>query len=99
MTFASTTFLQSDFTLVLPGTVAGTLVENNTSLVLDIAHTTLQAPAQEIVAPTTTADFGSNDSSASITVIPTPEPGSVLLLACGGTWLLGYRRQRHFRAE
>ncbi|MEZ0255741.1 MAG: beta strand repeat-containing protein [Chthoniobacter sp.] len=99
MTFASTTFLQSDFTLVLPGTATGTLIEKSTSLVLNITHTTLPALGQEMVAPTTKADSGFNDSATSITMTPTPEPGSALLLAFGGTALLGYRRQRRSRAK
>jgi hypothetical protein len=52
-----------------------------------------------MVAPTTTADSKFDGSAASITMTPTPEPGSALLLAFGGTSLLGYRRQRRSRAK
>ncbi|HEY3901505.1 MAG TPA: autotransporter-associated beta strand repeat-containing protein [Chthoniobacter sp.] len=100
--FSSTTFSLSDFTLDLPNSVSGILVENSKSLLLDITQAELPAHTEEI--PTTTdsglATASITDPSSAISFTPseplqpTPEPGSALLLAFGGATLLGWRRRR-----
>ena len=96
-TFASTTFSASSFTLAMPTGYSGHLVETSTSLILDVDSGSGEQPAHsESVAHA--EFFAAEDSisadSSSLTVTPTPEPGSVLLLAFGGATLLGWRRRR-----
>jgi hypothetical protein len=101
-TFASTTFSLSDFTLDLPNGVSGILVENTKSLVLDITQAELPAHSEETSAPadsdlataSVTDPTPGSSFTPSDTLQPTPEPGSALLLAFGGSILLGWRRKR-----
>jgi hypothetical protein len=99
MTFASTTFVQTDFTLELPTNYTGTLVETSTSLMIE----NLVDPPPHMEE----ADFSGGahltapelmDTTIStpnnLTVSPTPEPGSVALLAFGASALIGRRRRR-----
>ena len=105
--FAATTFAQTDFTLELPNNISGNLIETKTALELQI--TLNERPASTFADTDTSAplaDSSSTDSaplvadpplSATPDLTPTPEPGSALLLACGGSLLLGYRRRRRGR--
>jgi autotransporter-associated beta strand protein len=98
-TFASTTFSLSDFTLVLPNNVSGTLVENSQSLVLDITQAELPAHSEDLTTPadaalaSTAPDSSFNESSALTTITPTPEPGSSVFLSLGLAGLLSFRRR------
>ena len=99
-TFASTTFSLTDFTLDLPNNISAILVENSKSLVLDITQAQLPAHGDETssgLSDGAVAD-GMSGSSSSFTpnepLQPTPEPCSALLLAFGGSLLLGWRRRR-----
>jgi len=107
-TFASTTFLSTNFKLQLPSGYAGTLVETATSLTLDLTSTTAPAApaaaigfssalASPLIAEDTSAAIdnavGTNLTTTS-TVVAAPEPGSAALLGLGGCALLGWRRRR-----
>ena len=103
-TFASTTFSATTFQLELPGNYSGHLVETSTQLILDITAGSGQQPAhadsiasgdsvaseENPAAIPTPTGFGSD----TLSVTPTPEPGSAMLLAFGGAALLGWRRRR-----
>jgi autotransporter-associated beta strand protein len=106
MTFASTTFSLSDlteFNLVLPTNLTGTLVLTATDLeidnVVDNGMTDSSSPdaamaANNAVLDTSTPNLTSGFSDSPSVLTPTPEPGSGLLLAFGGSVLLGWRRRR-----
>jgi len=94
-TFASTTFSLSDFNLVLPANYTGTLVETRTSLSIQnlqdsvVGGAAMLADNSEGGTVMTPALFQSVVAPETV-----PEPGSGLLLALGGTALLGWRRRR-----
>jgi autotransporter-associated beta strand protein/predicted outer membrane repeat protein len=103
--FASTTFAQSDFTLQLPVGISGNLLETKNALELQITHNEFphaesvpsladisSAPADSDLPTSTLSTNAPTDEFTALT--PTPEPGSALLLACGGTLLLVHRRRR-----
>jgi autotransporter-associated beta strand protein len=97
MTFASTTFSLSDFTLDLPMNFSGTLVKTSTSLSIDNLHDPppTQLPSVNDAGATLTAN-GPATGGPGVGeggVLPTPEPGSGLLLAFGGGALLGWKRR------
>jgi autotransporter-associated beta strand protein len=111
ITFASTSFSLSDFTVDFPTNFTGTLVETSTSLSIEDLHD--PSPAAQLPAGNTPRDdfattLGSDPSAApnpdavpssdfpahQSELQPTPEPSSALLLAFGGSILLGWRRRR-----
>jgi autotransporter-associated beta strand protein len=101
-TFASTTFAPANFTLEMPLGYAGQLTKTSTSLILDVESGSGQLPAHSESADLTMAadpagtpmqTIDSDNSSLSVT--PTPEPSSALLLAFGGCALLSWRRRRN----
>jgi len=98
-TFASTTFQPTNFTLELPAGYTGSLVETSTSLSVDLTFVGLAAmqPAALVTygtAMTQSLDQATSDSASQLVVTPAPEPGSALLLAFGGSALLGWRRRQ-----
>jgi autotransporter-associated beta strand protein len=104
MTFASTTFKITDFNVVFPIDVTGTLAFNagHTALEIDNLHDPPPpppAPADEptianpnILTAPISSDSGPSDSG--FAPLPTPEPGSGALLLVGLTTLTGRRRRR-----
>jgi hypothetical protein len=97
ITFASTTFTAANFNLELPVNYTGTLVVTSTSLEIENLKDPPPVKVQELEPTELSATdlVGSNISTPSeFNITPTPEPGSALLLALGGTTLLGWRRRR-----
>jgi hypothetical protein len=98
LTFASTTFSLSNFTLELPAGYTGTLVETSTSLWI----TNLQDPPpghDELAATAIASNPDTNGSAAnpfgeSAGLIPAPEPSGALLLGLGSVAILCWRRHR-----
>jgi hypothetical protein len=99
-TFASTTFLATSFTLDMPTGYVGHLVETKTSLTLDVTSGSGQEPGHSESADLATAGNASAmpastiDAGSSLSITPTPEPGSAMLLIFGGAALLGWRRRQ-----
>ncbi|HEY3837424.1 MAG TPA: autotransporter-associated beta strand repeat-containing protein, partial [Bryobacteraceae bacterium] len=93
LTFASTTFSLADFTIELPVNYTGTLVETKTSLMIE----NLVDPPPSVESPALAAPGSTEntlDTPATLTVTPTPEPGSATLLAFGAGALIGWRRRK-----
>jgi autotransporter-associated beta strand protein len=102
LTFASTTFKSSDFTLVDgPGLTGGSLAIVGGSLVISGVEESppghSQSPAADLSntsSSQSTFETGEMPGSTVANLTPTPEPGSALLLAFGTGALLGWRRRR-----
>jgi hypothetical protein len=94
VTFGSTSFAQANFTLELPQNVTGMLVETKTGL--EVENLVEAAPRGEMVAGEIAATSGAGAETemtqpGGVDLIPTPEPGSAVLVFCGGVVLLGWR--------
>ena len=96
MTFASTTFAQTNFTLELPTNVTGTLVETSTSLSITDLVEPKHSDAVSLPTPLDAELTGESVSSFNATAytIPTPEPGVAVLPVLGASAVLGWRRHR-----
>jgi autotransporter-associated beta strand protein len=91
LTFASTTFSLSDFTVQYPVNFTGTLVETGTSLSIQNLH---DPPPGSVEMPAADLAPASSPSEELISPAGVPEPTSAMLLAFGGGVLLGWRRRR-----
>jgi len=102
VTFASTTFAATNFTLELPTGYVGTLVETSDSLQLDltvapaVVSSAVPEPALEASEDVVSGSAFTEPAVAApqFSVTPTPEPGSAHLLGLGAGGLLGWRRRR-----
>jgi autotransporter-associated beta strand protein len=101
VTFSATTFAPSNFTLELPVNDSGTLVETNTSLVLEIPAQSeeAEAHASSLALPASAAPEMVHSDSQSFAspgseFVATPEPSAAALLLFAGGIILGYRRPR-----
>jgi autotransporter-associated beta strand protein len=104
VTFATTTFSQSNFALELPANYEGTLVEMSNSLVLQnlmedpaesqevsqrASSLALLPPASAEIMHTESESLGSSRSD----LVATPEPSAAVLLLFAGGIILGRRRR------
>jgi autotransporter-associated beta strand protein len=102
MTFSSTNFQSTDFTLELPVGFSATLVETATSLSLTgLVHGEEPAAEESPVSADINGEMNrsslpgsDNLAAAGLAVSPAPEPGSAALLALGGSALFGWKRRR-----
>jgi fibronectin-binding autotransporter adhesin len=102
MTFTSTTFAASNFTLSDgPGLIGGTLAIVGNSLVVDNIMDPPHSGDADVSGGADLTVTGSPGNTVStpdtLTVTPTPEPGSATLLVLGGAALLAWRRRREQR--